>query len=299
MSEHVYFGLLAAIRGNQPQGPVWAVRDICTLAQTPGAAADMSPRNKTGVRDKRRQVIVEKRATHLLTGLLRCGGCGGGFAAVGKDYLACSAARKQDTCTQKRSFKRHELEGIVLNLLRTRLMRPEAVAAFVASVSREMNAGRAAETAARARLTTERMQITRRLEGLYDAIADGLCTAGLKTKLEEMEAQLAEVDAKLSAPAPSPVRLHPQLSEIYRRKVEDLSATLADTEIRPAALETIRGLITAVTIHETADNGIRIDLDGAITALVGLAQPEAEAFLSSGSVEVVAGVGFEPTTFRL
>jgi len=240
----------------------------------------------------------KKRATHLLTGLLRCGSCGGGFAAVGKDYLACSAARKQDTCTQKRSFKRHELEGIVLNLLRDRLMRPEAVAAFIASVSREMNAGRAEETAARARLTSERSQITRRLDGLYDAIADGLRTAGLKTKLEEMEAQLAEVDAKLAAPAPSPVRLHPQLSEIYRRKVADLSATLADPEIRPAALETIRGLISAVTIHETADNGIRIDLDGAITALVGLAQPEAEAFIGSGSVKVVAGAGFEHCLYR-
>lgn len=49
----------------------------------------------------------------------------------------------------------------MLNLLRERLMRPEAVAAFVASVGREMNAGRAAETAARARLEAERAQVTR------------------------------------------------------------------------------------------------------------------------------------------
>ncbi|WP_085891514.1 recombinase family protein [Roseovarius litorisediminis] len=240
----------------------------------------------------------KKRKVHLLTGLLRCGGCGGGFAAVGKDYLACSAARKQATCTQKRSFKRKELESVVLNLLRDRLMRPEAVAAFVASVSREMNAGRAEETAARARLTSERNQITRRLDGLYDAIADGLRTAGLKTKLEDMEAQLAEVDAKLAAPPPSPVRLHPHLSEIYRRKVEELSETLADPEIRPVALDTIRGLIQSVTIYET-EGGVQIDLQGAITALVGLAQPDAEAFLGGRSVKVVAGVGFEPTTFRL
>jgi hypothetical protein len=32
---------------------------------------------------------------------------------------------------------------------------------------------------------------------------------------------------------------------------------------------------------------------------VGLAQPGAEAILSGGSVKLVAGVGFEPTTFRL
>lgn len=87
--------------------------------------------------DPRVQAIKEtrfweqKRKTHLLTGLLRCGCCGGGFAAVGKDYLACSAARKLGTCTQKRSFRRVDLEAFVLDLLRERLMQAEAVAAFV------------------------------------------------------------------------------------------------------------------------------------------------------------------------
>ena len=240
----------------------------------------------------------KKRPTHLLTGLLRCGSCGGGFAAVGKDYLACSAARKLDTCANKRSYKRGQLEEVVLNLLRQRLMRPEAVAAFITAVGRATNAGRAEATAERARFENEQKQITRRLDGLYDAIADGLRTTGLKTKLEEMEARSAVIGAQLAAPPPTAVRLHPQLSELYRKKVEYLSQTLADPEIRPMALETIRGLISAVTIHETAD-GPRITLDGAITALVGLAQPEAEAVINTGSVKVVAGVGFEPTTFRL
>jgi site-specific DNA recombinase len=240
----------------------------------------------------------KRRKTHLLTGLLRCGFCGGGFAAVSKDYLACSDARKLGTCTQKRSFKRSALEAVVMDLLRERLMQPAAVAAFVTSVSREMNAGRAEESAVRSRLEAERTQFTRRLDGLYDAIADGLRTAGLKVKLEDMEARLAEIVVKLDRPAPSPARLHPQLSEIYRGKVEELSETLADPDIRQAALETIRGLISSVTIHEGED-GVRIDLEGAITALVGLAQPGAEVTLSSGSVKVVAGVGFEPTTFRL
>lgn len=219
------------------------------------------------------------RSKHLLTGLLRCGCCGGSFASVGKDYLACSASRKQGTCTQNRSFKRGDLEEVVLTLLRERLMRPEAVAAFIASEGREMNAGRAEESAARAKLEAERVQTSKRLVGLYDAIADGLRTAGLKTKLEEMEARLAEIDTKLAAPAPSPVRLHPQLSEIYRWKVEALSKTLADPEIRPMALEIMRGLIQSVTVHERSEH-MRIDLAGAITALVGLAQPGADAIFA-------------------
>ncbi|QPZ89693.1 recombinase family protein [Thioclava electrotropha] len=240
----------------------------------------------------------KKRKVHLLTGLLRCGCCGGGFAAVGKDYLACSAARKLGTCTQRRSFKRGELEALVLDLLRERLMQPRAVAAFIAAYGEEVNAGRSEETAKRARHEAELAQLTRRLEGLYDAIADGLRTAGLMAKLEDLEARKIIVEAELTAPQPSPVRLHPGLSEIYRRKVTDLAQTLSDPAIRTAALETIRGLISSVTIHVDGEK-VTVELEGAITALIGLAQPEAAQRLDPSSVEVVAGVGFEPTTFRL
>lgn len=54
----------------------------------------------------------------------------------------------------------------------------------------------------------------------------------------------------------------------------ELAQTLADPSIRTAALEIIRGLITRVTIHET-DTGVKIELEGAITAMIGLAQPDA------------------------
>ncbi|WP_323041522.1 recombinase family protein [Gemmobacter sp.] len=234
-----------------------------------------------------------KRSPHLLTGLLRCGCCGGGFAAVGKDYLACSAARKLGSCTQKRSFRRVMLEEVVLGLVREKLMQPDAVAMFIDAYGREMNAGRAEETARRARLEAERAQAKRRLDGLYEAIADGLRTPGLKGKLEELEARISEIDTALAVPTPTAVRLHPNLSEAYRRKVSELSDLLRDPETAVPALEAIRGLIARVKVHETAE-GVRIELEGVITALIGLAQGgTAKSPLESGldvrSVEVVAG----------
>ena len=245
----------------------------------------------------------QKRQIHLLTGLLRCGTCGGGFAAVGRDYVVCSAARKLGTCTQRTSIRRGVLEEAVLQLLKTRLMQPEAVAQFIKTVGEEMNARNGNASAAVAKLQSERTTVVRKLEGLYDAIADGLRTPGLKGKLEELEVRLAEIDQDLTAPAPSPVRLHPNLSEMYRRKVAALAETLADPEIRTPALETIRGLIEAVTVHVTPE-GSKLELEGALAAMVGLAQGQtAKSPLGSGldasSVEVVAGTGFEPVTFRL
>ena len=247
----------------------------------------------------------QRRVNHMLTGLLCCGSCGGGFAAVGRDYVACSAARKLGTCTQRKSIKRGVLEEAVLNLLRDRLMQPGAVAEFIAAYTTEVNGQRGAATADRARLVSERAAIARKLEGLYDAISEGLRTPGLKDRLETLEARLGELDVTLTAPAPTQVRLHPNLSEMYKKKVAELAATLADPEIRTAALEIIRGLITRVTVHGGED-GVTLELEGALTAMIGLAQND-KSPLGSGldvrsvasSVKVVAGAGFEPAAFRL
>ncbi len=243
----------------------------------------------------------KRRQTHLLTGLLRCGCCGGGFVAVGRDYVACSAARKLATCTQRKSFRRGVLEAAVLDLMHNRLMQPDAVAAFIKAFTDEVNGQGGADAAARARATSERGQLTRKLEGLYDAVADGLRTQGLLDKMKMLEARLAEIDEDLAAPLPPPVRLHPNLSELYRRKTADLAATLADPDVGAGALDALRGLIERVTVYETPE-GVTLDLEGALTAMIGLAQ-NAKSPLGSGlfggSVKVVAGAGFEPATFRL
>ncbi len=247
----------------------------------------------------------QRRVHHLLTGLLCCGTCGGGFAAVGRDYVACSAARKLGTCGQRKSIKRGVLEDAVLGLLRDRLMQPAAVTEFVSAYAVEVNGQRGAETADRARLVSERAQIARKLEGLYDAIADGLRTPGLKDRLEKLEVRQSELDLELAAPAPTPVRLHPNLSEIYKKKVSELAVTLADPDIRSAALEIIRSLINRVTVCDGPE-GLTLDLEGALTAMIGLAQnakgPQESGLdvrAVAGSVKVVAGTGFEPVTFRL
>ena len=257
---------------------------------------DASPRVQ-GIKASR--FWEHRRKTHLLTGLLRCGSCGGGFASVGKDYLACSAARKLGTCEQLRGFRREVLEEAVLDLLRARLMQPDAVAAFVKAFGESMNRQRGEETAERARLEKEHVALMRKLDGLYDAIAEGLRTPGLKDRLEEMERRKAALEDRLSAPAPSPVRLHPGLSELYRKKVTELSESLGDPEIRTPALEILRGLIDRVTVHASAAGGVTLELEGALTAMVEAAQPGALRDVDESSVKVVAGVGFEPTTFRL
>ncbi|UWQ78701.1 recombinase family protein [Leisingera sp. S132] len=146
----------------------------------------------------------KRRKLHLLTGIAFCGSCGGPLAAAGRDYLACSAARKLGTCNHKESVRRPILEEAVLNLLRARLMQPDAVAAFVKAFTKAANTEADSQEAARARLKSERATASHKLDGLYDAIAEGLRTPGLLVRLEELEARLSELDSELAAPAPEP-----------------------------------------------------------------------------------------------
>ncbi|MCW1918115.1 hypothetical protein NX862_05055 [Rhodobacter sp. KR11] len=110
-----------------------------------------------------------------------------------------------------------------------------------------------------------------KLEGLYDAIAEGLRTPGLKERLEGLEARLKELGADLEAPAPSPVRLHPGMAEAYRKRVGELSEALRDPELRVEALEISQGLITRVTVTAKED-GVALGLEGSLSALIGLGQ---------------------------
>ncbi|WP_069043100.1 hypothetical protein [Agrobacterium sp. RAC06] len=67
-----------------------------------------------------------------------------------------------------------------------------------------------------------------------------------------------------------------------------MAETLNDTAIRTSALENIRSLISSVTIREV-DGRTTIELEGAITAMIALAQPKTGKDLEGSSVKVVAG----------
>ena len=243
----------------------------------------------------------QRRAQHLLSGLVYCGACGSRLASVGRDYLACSAARGQGTCTNRKGVRRSPLEELILEGLRQRLMAPEMVEEFVTAYHEEVNRHRREATAARAGKERELAEVTRKLDKLIEALIEGYRTAGLQQRLEELEARKAALEQELAADPPPPVRLHPNLAQVYRAKVERLHVALADPGLRDEALGILRGLIERVVIHP-ADEGLQVEIVGEIVKMVELGLNAKQAALpkeAACSVKVVAGAGFEPATFRL
>ena len=121
------------------------------------------------------------------------------------------------------------------------------------------------------------------------------------------------LEAEIASGAhPELPRLHPNLSEVYRERVERLREAIA-ADRSPEFVESVRALIERVEVHPGADGerSARIELEGHLASMLRLAgvfgsgnakSPLAAAngqdvLLNSELVD--AGTGFEPVTFRL
>lgn len=132
-----------------------------------------------------------------------------------------------------------------------------------------------------------------------DSIADGLASPAIGARLPELESREALLAAEVVKQAPTPVRLHPNLSELYRQKVADLYLALADPQIGPEALSLLHFVIKRIVVRPMPDGSFELEIVGAIAAMVKLGQPAADnkkaaqgaaiSAVDECSVKVVAG----------
>ncbi len=71
------------------------------------------------------------RGVFLLSGLLRCGCCGGGYTIVGRDRYGCAMRRSKGTCGNATTIIRQTVERRVMDGLRERMLTPALAAEFV------------------------------------------------------------------------------------------------------------------------------------------------------------------------
>ena len=121
-------------------------------------------------------------------------------------------------------------------------------------------------------------------------------TPALKERRKALETRKAEILAIMaSAEAPPVVRLHPNASEVYRRKVAELELALNDDSIKAEAGEILRSLIDRVVLTPTAEapDGIDAQLHGDLAAVLALGDDasDKQKLPAAGAVQlsVVAG----------
>ena len=76
--------------------------------------------------------------------------------------------------------------------------------------------------------------------------------------------KLPVFNCQLPLPEPTPIRIHPNLVELNRRKVEKQHEALKSADTRVSALELLRSLVEKIVVHPRENGGFEIELIGEI-----------------------------------
>ncbi|MDA5559098.1 recombinase family protein, partial [Shimia sp. MMG029] len=151
----------------------------------------------------------------------------------------------------------------------------------------EHNRLTAQNTVDEAKTKRELAQVTRQIDRIIDAIAEGMFQGSMKAKLDSLEARKADLEAALAnADQTTPVLLHPNLSDVYRRKVANLTEALNDPETKAEATTLIRSLPEEIRLIPNADGPMEIELVGELAGLLALGQTKTASKLAASGRSV-------------
>lgn len=176
---------------------------------------------------------ARRKPRHLLSGLLRCGCCGGALVAKDRDAkgrrVYCSRMREGGACANGRAFYLEEIERRVLSGLEVQLKEPRAIERFLKTYSEERKRLAAAEEAKRQRKETRLGEVKREFDRVYMSYVKGMASEEETTPVlakirEEREALKAELAAM--APPANVIALHPGAVKRYLAMVNDLATSL-------------------------------------------------------------------------
>ena len=213
-----------------------------------------------------------KAAKHLLSGILRCGVCGGPMIAVNAHSYGCSIRLNRGTCDFRHTVTRDMAEQRIIGVVRDDLLSDTAIVALKAEV-RKLLKGAPGDAE---RIEKRHRTLEREIGNLTQALAQVGVSAALVQRLQAAEHELSE----LVMPAPAPDFI-PRLLDRYRNAIDNLRNV-------PQARTALADLLGEVPVVYDGV-GLVAELGGVYSGVIARV----------ASVKVVAGAGFEPTTFGL
>ncbi len=242
-----------------------------------------------------------RRPQKLFSGLLKCGKCGGPMIIIGQERYGCSHRRERGSCDNAHSIRVEPLETRVLEGVRSQLVQPEVLATFIKEFHTELKNARAEKARHRTGLERRLAETKKKIDGIMASIMDGMYHSSLKEKMSELETAKADIENELKElQSPTVLEIHPNLGKVYARKIKKLIEALnSDQDTRLQATAVLRTLIEKITIHPGQRKGqVEIEIHGEMASILHFVQGNSVP-LETTMTKLVAGVGFEPTTFRL
>lgn len=217
----------------------------------------------------RRQQLAQAAPVHrgrkppgrgVFAGLIKCGACGSSMTAFNsRGRLICAARRERGpaACDNARTVSRSEVEDRVLTGLRTRLLKPAAVRAYIRLYTDAWSAEHRRATARILPLQKRLGELDRTIARLVASLAAAGPSDALINALRQAERDKAATAAQLAAAEaagpPKVVPFLPNHADTYAQRIAELHEALAAQDSLnkphwPAVIEKARGLVQRIDI---------------------------------------------------
>ena len=218
--------------------------------------------------ERRAALNSTRRPRTMLSGLTFCGCCDQPYVRRGQDRYCCTSHLMGTGCTNNRTITRVKLEERVVNGLKNRLMAPEKAAEAMRAFAEETNRLNRERRSSGESNRRELEQTETTIREIVAVIEQGGFHRALLNRLTVLETKQSALQESLAkAPADVP-DLHPNIAELYRRKVARLSEALDHPEDRYEAMDAIRQLVSRVVLTPGAKRGeVHAILHGDIVAI--------------------------------
>jgi site-specific DNA recombinase len=247
-----------------------------------------------------------RRPKRILSGLLRCGACGGGMSTHGRDRhgklrVRCTAQAESGCCKNTKSFPLERIEAAVFDGMREHLRDPRLIEVYIRRYNAEREKALAETSSRRAKIEARLARLAARRDRMLDMLLDDVVNEAVgRAQLAAMKEEQLALEAELAAAGerPQPLTLHPATIERYLETVDRLAAALADhagSADRGSVVADFRALVQSVTVHSRGNHqGFEIEVKGRLAALIGV-----KVFPERYGGSMVAEAGLEPATYGL
>ena len=214
---------------------------------------------------------LKRRPKHLLSYLLKCGTCGGGFGKISAASYGCTRSRSHNTCDNRRTILKYKLEAAVLNALEHQLMQPELVDVFVDEYNRHIKTLNSTSAQSTDLIEQQLQKLDTDKAKLIDAIKQGIPASELKDEFNRLALQRESLTQKLNAPIVSTQSISVDLGERYHAQIKDLRALLDNEDKADETIDLIRQTIDKVVLTpDPITKKLKVSLYGDLAGMLNI-----------------------------
>lgn len=222
----------------------------------------------------------------LLTGKLICGSCGAsmhGDSGTSKNgqphyYYTCKGRKAGGQC-HKKSIRKDVIEPFVIEKALEQLT-DERTEAIISLIDEALNNER--NTNIIPSLEEEKKDLEKKLDNLFDAIAEGLPSKRISGKIQDIEDQITVLDNRIESEKANQTIIDPQFIRFYLEKIKNNYS-----DVPGAAQTLVNAFVNKVILYDD-DDGAEGNRRCKIVFNLGESSEEFDLYSLSSTIEITA-----------